>query len=226
MIIQKYLTLTNYKKSLLKKNKWISVHYTANNGDTAWGNCNYFYVAYRGASANYFVDETSCWQCVEDNDVAWAVGANKYYNGCRNTNSISVELCSRKGKDGKFYFLPETVKNAKELIKHLMKKYDIDIDHVVRHKDVTGKWCPAPWCDDEEAWLKFKEEIEVELEMEKYGYKVYNEFDEIPSWAKDSITKSINAGILKGTGDGLGLTLTEIKTIVWLDRCGLFDKFE
>lgn len=60
--------------------------------------------------------------------------------------------------------------------------------------------------------------------MEKYGYKVYNEFDEIPNWAKDSIQKAIKTGILKGTGEGLGLTLTEIKTIVWLDRCGLFEK--
>ena len=145
MIIQKLLTITNFKRGILKKNKWISVHYTANNGDTAWGNCNYFHVQYRGASANYFVDEKSVWQCVEDSDVAWAVGAKKYYNGCRNSNSISVELCSRntrEDKTGKYYFLPETVKNAKELIKYLMKKFDIDIDHVVRHFDVSGKRCP------------------------------------------------------------------------------------
>lgn len=145
MIIQKLLTVTNFRRGLLKKNKWISVHYTANANDTAWGNCNYFYSDYRGASANYFVDEKSIWQCVEDSDVAWAVGANKYYNGCRNTNSISVELCSkntRPDKSGKFYFLPETVENAKQLIKYLMKKYNIGIDHVVRHFDVTGKRCP------------------------------------------------------------------------------------
>lgn len=60
--------------------------------------------------------------------------------------------------------------------------------------------------------------------MDKYGYKIYNEFDEIPKWAKDSIKKAIDAKVLKGTDEGLGLTLTEIKTIVWLDRCGLFEK--
>lgn len=128
MLIQKFLTETNYKKGVLKRNKWISIHYTANNGDTAWGNCNYFHKEYRGASANYFVDESSIYQCVEDKDVAWAVGADKYYNGCRNTNSISVELCSRntkKDKSGEYYFLPETVKNAKELVKYLMKAYNI-----------------------------------------------------------------------------------------------------
>lgn len=58
--------------------------------------------------------------------------------------------------------------------------------------------------------------------MDKYGYKIYNEFEEIPKWAKDSVKKAIDTKILKGTDEGLGLTLTEIKTLVWLDRCGLF----
>lgn len=61
--------------------------------------------------------------------------------------------------------------------------------------------------------------------MEKYGYKVYDSYDELPNWSKDSIDKALKLGILKGTGDNkLGLTLTEVKTIVWLDRCGLFDR--
>ena len=150
MLIQKFLTVTNFRNKLFKVNKWISVHYTANNGDTAWGNCNYFHKEYRGASANYFVDETSAWQCVEDNKVAWAVGLkdeSKYLNGCRNENSISVELCSRNtrnDKSGEYYFLPETVENAKELIKHLMRTHNIDIDHVVRHRDVTREVVSCP----------------------------------------------------------------------------------
>ena len=43
-----------------------------------------------------------------------------------------------------------------------MKKYNIDIDHVVRHYDVTRKVCPEPYVKDEEAWLKFKEMVDVE----------------------------------------------------------------
>ena len=37
-----------------------------------------------------------------------------------------------------------------------MKKYGIDVDHVVRHYDVTGKDCPEPWVRDESLWRKFK----------------------------------------------------------------------
>ena len=47
--------------------------------------------------------------------------------------------------------------------------------------------------------------------------------DEIPSWAKDSVQKAITTGILKGTGEGLGLTLTEIKMLVWMDRAKCMD---
>lgn len=62
------------------------------------------------------------------------------------------------------------------------------------------------------------------LIMEKYGYKIYNEVDELPEWAKESVKKAVAVGVLKGTGEGLGLTQTEVKMIVWLDRCGLFDQ--
>lgn len=57
----------------------------------------------------------------------------------------------------------------------------------------------------------------------KNGEKIYNKIEEIPTWAQDAIKKAITAGVLKGTGEGLGLTLTEIKMIVWLDRCKCMD---
>jgi len=54
------------------------IHYTANNGDTAEGNANYFHSINRGASANYFVDEKEIYQVVPDNYVAWHCGAKTY----------------------------------------------------------------------------------------------------------------------------------------------------
>lgn len=151
------MTLVNFRKGNNKKNLFIVIHYTANNGDTAKGNCNYFYNIYRGASANYFVNENSIWQCVEDGDIAWHVGANKYYNACRNDNSIGIELCSRKDANGKYYFKEETIKNAQNLTSYLMTKYNIPISNVVRHWDCTHKKCPAPFVDDEQAWEQFKD---------------------------------------------------------------------
>lgn len=152
MLIQKFLTQTNFKKRIVpRKIEYICLHYTANDGDTAWGNCNYFYKEYRGASAHYFVDENSIWQCVEDKNIAWSVGLDpekvkkglqKYYNGCRNENSINIEMCSRKDSSGNYYIKPETVANTLELVKYLQKLYDIDTEKVVTHYRYYQKALP------------------------------------------------------------------------------------
>ena len=63
------------------------------------------------------------------------------------------------------------------------------------------------------------ENVEEEIDMKKY-----ETIEELPDWAVGSIKKAIEKGILKGTGEGLGITETEVKVLCWLDRCGLFDK--
>lgn len=159
MEIKQFLTPYNYTKSDNKKNEFIVVHYTANNGDTAKGNCNYFSKGKVCASAHYFVDEKSIYQCVLDKNIAWHIGgASIYYNRARNENSIGVELCSRKNLAG-YYFKEETVKNALELVAYLMVKYNIKSSNVVRHFDCTHKNCPAPFVENVDAWQQFKENL-------------------------------------------------------------------
>ena len=219
--INKMLTHINYKPLASRQIRFIIIHYTANNGDTAKGNCNYFLKRYRGASAHYFVDENSIWQCVEDKDVAWHIGARKYYTDARNENSIGVELCSRKDDSGVYYFKDEVVKNAQELVRYLAKKYDVTENRILRHFDCTKKICPAPFVNNIQAWEDFKKGLELDNEM---GYKIYNTLIEVPDWARPSCEKAIIANVLRGTGSGLGLNDTELKMIVWLDRCGCFDE--
>ena len=45
-------------------------------------------------------------------NVAWHCGSMNGYKHkyCRNTNSIGIEMCSRKDKNGKFYIKEKTVK--------------------------------------------------------------------------------------------------------------------
>ena len=141
--------------------KYIVVHYTANNGDTAAGNGNYFSSPNRKASAHYFVDENSVVQSVKDSDGAWHCGGSlesshhPYRNICTNKNSIGVEMCSDK-VNGKYVITAVTVDRTVELVKMLMKKYNIAADHVIRHYDVTGKYCPEPWVRDQSKWANFK----------------------------------------------------------------------
>lgn len=166
--------------------KYIVIHYTANDGDTDEANANYFKGANRRASAHYFVDDNSITRSVYDNYIAWSVGGSKYsncsktgggklYRICTNTNSISIEMCDTK-KDGKYAASQKTLENTYDLVVKLMKQYDIDIDHVIRHFDVTGKSCPAYLVNDTK-WKQFKEEV-----MEVYNGKKYSgEFPDLPA---------------------------------------------
>lgn len=151
-----YLTTTNFNTSSSKQNTYIVVHYTANDGDTALNNAKYFYDTYRGASAHYFVDENEIVQVVLDKDVAWHCGATSYvHDKCRNSNSIGIEMCSRKDSTGKYYIKDEVLTSTVELVKSLMETYSIPTSNVLRHFDVTGKTCPEPLVSNSLLWDNF-----------------------------------------------------------------------
>lgn len=139
--INKKITLVNRTVLENKRNMWIVIHYVGA-VSTAKANASYFYDKNRKASAHYFVDENEIWQVVEDKDGAWHVGASKYYNSCRNNNSIGIEMCC-KYINNKWYIEEETINKTVELTKMLMKKYNIPIERVARHYDCTRKDLPS-----------------------------------------------------------------------------------
>lgn len=153
--------------------RYIVIHYTANKGDTAKNNATYFHNNSVGASAHYFVDESSIWLSVPETARAWHCGGglqgstgHSFYNICTNNNSIGIEMClwDKKGniREG-------TIETAIALTKELMAKYNIPADRVIRHWDVTGKQCPAPMVGNNNAyWNNFKKRIqEEEIDMEE-----------------------------------------------------------
>lgn len=135
-----------------KKIRYIVLHYTANRGDTAQNNLDYAARVVTKTSAHYYVDKNGWAQSVKDTDTAYHVGANSYvHKVCRNANSIGVELCDSVGS------VPEQTRaNAAKLVRELMQKYNVPLENVLRHYDVTGKKCPAPWVDKTSEWLAFK----------------------------------------------------------------------
>ena len=158
MEIKQLLTKVNYRKATNKQNKYIVCHYVGATGD-AEANCKYFYSTYRGASAHYFVGfKGDAWQCVPDNYIAWHCGSSNGYKHpyCRNENSIGVEMCVRKDAKGNWYFEDATVKSTIELVKMLMRKYNIPVANVLMHYHVTGKVCPEPYVRNPQAWNSFK----------------------------------------------------------------------
>lgn len=159
MNINRKLTLINFNNSNRPASqiKFLVIHYVGAVSSAA-NNANYFYNTYRGASAHYFIDETSIWQVVEENDTAWHCGTTgRYYNDCRNSNSIGIEMCCKN--NGQWYFEPATINNTIELAKQICAKYGIDRNHVVRHYDVTRKTCPEPYVRDTAAWNNFLDRV-------------------------------------------------------------------
>lgn len=196
--------------------RYIVVHYTAGDGDTARDNGLYFSRNSVGASAHWFVDDKEAVLSVPEAFVAWHCGGAAYaHPECRNSNSIGVELCSRKDVDGEYYFTDDTVDNAVELVRELMEKYNVPVERVIRHYDVTGKICPAPFVGvGAGGWKNFKEALMA---------KRYNTLDEMPGWAKATIEKLLNKDILQGDGAGLDLSHDMVRMLVIQDRAGVFD---
>lgn len=208
----------NFTPGRSRKVKYLVIHYTSNNGDTAKNNADYFAREKVGASAHYFCDESEIWQSVKDTDTAWHCGAKTYkHPECRNSNSIGIEICMND-KNGNVR--QGSIDTAAELTRYLMKRYGILLANVIRHHDVTGKDCPAPMVSDPALWDAFKKSL-IKEEDDEVRYKYY---DDMPDWAQPTVSKLVKKGYLKGEGSGvLNLTEDTLKVLVINDRAGLYD---
>jgi N-acetylmuramoyl-L-alanine amidase CwlA len=204
--------------------KYIVIHYTANDGDTDEANGNYFANTVTKTSAHYFVDDDSITQTVPDNFVAYHCGTKNAYKHpeCRNGNSIGIEICDDQ-KNGVIYPSQKTIDNVLELTRHLMQKYNIPVEHIIRHYDVTGKLCPAYWVDNAKWEKEFKGKIEDMTKEEVI--KIIQEYEAqkakkpVDSWAKSAWEKAKKKGVMDGTAPKSSATREQIAAI--LDRLGL-----
>ena len=164
---------------------YIVVHYTAGSTSKA-GSARNTAIMFSDptvyASADYIVDGETivqfnpdvknrfCWHC-GDNKNPYSMGG-EFYGKCTNANSIGVEICSTnsnwqasdQANSKKWSFTDKVVAKAAELVKYLMQTYNIPIDHVIRHYDVTGKLCPGiiGWNEDSgnaKKWEQFKTQL-------------------------------------------------------------------
>ena len=155
--------------------KYIALHYTAgttSKAGTAMSTAKWFANGANPknpASSDFIVDDSDVIQYNKDieNYYSWCVGGAKYtnpttslgaslYGIATNKNTISIEICSNKrnpksldANDKDWYFTDAELDNTRELVKYLMKKYNIPIERVIMHHTVTGKLCPAMWTHNE-----------------------------------------------------------------------------
>lgn len=166
MEIKTKLTQVNRTSMTNKQNKYIVIHYVGA-VSTAKANADYFYSVNRQASAHYFVDENEIWQVVKEGDSAWHCGTNgKYYHSeCRNSNSIGIEMCCYNN-NGTLDIKEEVINKTIELVKELMAKYNIPVENVIRHYDVTHKTCPAPFVNNPNRWNEFKSKLVPQVDLQ------------------------------------------------------------
>ena len=138
--------------------RFVVMHYTANDDDTAAGNANYFKKS-RSSSAHFFVDEKNIYQTVELRDVAYHCGCLKgYKTACRNANSFGIEMTTA----GNYKISKQTQINSAYLCAELCELIGITektVDtYVLRHYDVvkTNKMCPKQYVENKSEWTLFK----------------------------------------------------------------------
>lgn len=159
-----FLTVNEYSRpgTELEKVKGIVIHYTGNPGTTAMQNRNYFEGLAESketkASSHYIIGLAGeIIQCIPLNEISYA-------SNHRNVDTISIECCIDNDA-GKFN--EKTYDALVELTAWLVGKYELEIDDVIRHHDVTGKICPKYFVEHESAWEDFK--LDVEKYIDTYG---------------------------------------------------------
>lgn len=159
--IIKSLISINYTKGIQIKPKYIVIHgiseafktpkqyrdYLAKNEDIK-------------KSLHFLVGETEIIQLLEENWRALHVG-DKPSKVITNSNSIGIGFVIRRGDNKQV-----AVRNIIELINILKEKYNIPLDNILRHYDVTGKECPKELLSESQ-WTIFKGFINEDLNGEE-----------------------------------------------------------
>lgn len=157
-IQERLLKINPYSRSGEKQNKIekIVVHWVGNAGSSAVANRNYFenlqntHKTY--ASSHYVIGlDGEIIRCIPENEVAFHAGSYSM-----NRKSIGIEDC-HPDWDGKFN--DNTYNSLVELCADICKRYELSVDDIIRHYDVTGKNCPKYYVEHEDEWIKLKNDV-------------------------------------------------------------------
>ena len=150
------LTVNEYSRPGFAMNKinGIVIHYTANPGTTAKQNRDYFEGlkdSHQTKASSHFVIgiEGEIIQCIPSREISYA--SNE-----RNSDTLSIECCN-PDETGKF--TDKTYNSLVAMCAWLCGEFDIKIDNIIRHYDVTGKNCPKYYVENEREWEKFKQDV-------------------------------------------------------------------
>ena len=193
----------------------ITIHNTGNIDASAQNNHNYMRninkSGERIASWHFTVGYDKVIQAIPTNKKAYHAG-----NSTGNNTSIGIEICMYKDKEKQ----RQAYMNAIALVKILMSYHKLDINKVKRHKDWSGKHCPA-WLIEGKygyTWTWFKNQIKTTTIIKEPAEKKESSNKEAGQETTTNFlvritTDSLN--IRKGPGTSYGIVGTVKKNEVY-----------
>ena len=122
-------------------------------------------------------------------------------------STAAYNICKRNG-------IPQLLwKGDKSLIGNVSKQ------NMTVHRWFANKSCPGDWLYQHHGQIAA--DANKLLKEEDDDMKYYEKVSELPSWAKPTIQKVIDKGVLKGDGSGLHLSEDNMKMFIYMDRLGL-----
>lgn len=161
-IEERLLTISPYCRSGEKQGtiKNIVIHWVGNAGSSAIGNRNYFNslaISHKtSASSHYIIGlNGEIIRCIPEDEVAFHSGSYSM-----NRKSVGIETCH---PDWEGKFAESTYNSLVESCADLCRRYNLGINAIIRHYDVTGKECPRYYVRNEQEWIKFKNDVANKL---------------------------------------------------------------
>ena len=214
--------------------KWIVIHYlgvpNADNPNLYGGGYGGHYNITRNGEIYKAADPKTAvvWHC---GGGLQGPNGHQYYKLCTNYNSIGIEngVCytdttekNPSETSDKWYFTTATQKSLVFLVSKLMDEFNIDINHVIRHYDVTGKTCPNPYVKNNKlktswTWTEFKNKL-LKYRNTKSDVKITIVDDNTPVSTNKS-TKEMQQMLIKlgydcGTAGADGILGTNTKKAI------------
>lgn len=146
----------------------VVVHYVGNPGSTAQNNRDYFNNLAKTkatyVSSHYVIGlQGEIIQCIPENEIAYGV-ANQ------NANTLHIECC-HPNTTGKFTTATEHA--LAELLADICRRQGLDpLVDIVRHYDLSGKWCPLWYKNNPQDWVALKAKVKNMVEPQVPG-KLY-----------------------------------------------------
>ena len=141
--------------------EYVAIHYLGVDGE----NPDLYGGGYGGHFFVYL--DGRCSQAAKVTDKLWHVGASSGFRYihpyARNSNTIGIE-CATYSIGDRWFFTEKTQEACARLTAWIMSEYDIPMNHLLRHGDITTKHCPSPYIDNPGdgpnwTWDKFKTRV-------------------------------------------------------------------